>query len=74
MEEVYKKGSKYFGMSSGLEYGKDAVYETSEGCYWRCNPSGLTVVETFDPGDGHADDTRFHGGYAKNPPSVKGGY
>lgn len=37
MEEVYKTGSHYFGMSSGLQYTKDEV-EEKNGQYWHCSP------------------------------------
>lgn len=66
MEMVYKKGSRYFGMSSGLEYPKDAVTKTGDEDYWRVNPDGLTVRETYEPGGRLAEDTRLNeGGYQK---------
>jgi hypothetical protein len=67
MEQVYKKGSKYFGMSSGLMYTKEEVGEVN-GDYWHCHPSGMPVIEVAEL-EGY--DTRTHGGYPITPGSKK---
>lgn len=61
MEEVYKKGSRYFGMASGLSYSKDEVQEVN-GAYWHCHAHGYPVIEV---GELESGDTRMHGGYPK---------
>lgn len=53
MEEVYKKGSKYFGMSSGKEYSSKQVKRYG-GAYWHCHPMGAPVVEVGE----YEGDTR----------------
>ena len=76
MEKVYKKGSLYFGESSGLMYPKDEVYEVND-CYWHCHPVGQPVIEVSELSDAEGSvDTRTHGGYPQYPLSSgkKGGY
>lgn len=67
MEQVYKKGSKFFGMSSGLQYTKDEVGEVN-GDFWHCHPSGMPVIEVAEI-EGY--DTRTHGGYPIAPLAKK---
>ncbi len=67
MEKVYKKGSLYFGMSSGLMYDKDEVQEVN-GCYWHCHASGQPVIEVAElPENDSYGDTRVHGGFPQYP-------
>lgn len=68
MEEVYKKGSKFFGMKSGLQYESDDVQEIN-GCYWHCHPHGQPVVEVAELGEDEYVDTRVHGGFPMIPKS-----
>lgn len=72
MEEVYKKGSKYFGMSSGLMYPKDEVQEINGSC-WHGHGVGTPVIEVAEIDK----DTRLHHGYPQYPSksgNSKGGY
>ena len=67
MEQVYKKGSKFFGMASGLQYDKDDVQDIN-GCYWHCHPVGMPVTEVMElPDNDGYPDTRVHGGYPMYP-------
>jgi hypothetical protein len=63
MEEVYKKGSKYFGMSSGLMYSSEEVQEVN-GSYWHGHASGMPVVEVAEL---EGKETRIHNGYPQFP-------
>ncbi len=64
MEKVYRKGSKFFGMSSGLQYTRDQVHEAHPGCYWHGHGHGMPMVEV---GEVEGKDTRTHGGFPMYP-------
>lgn len=68
MEAVYKKGSKFFGMTSGLMYTPDEVHETHDGCYWHEHGVGMPVIEV---GELEGKDTRTHGGFPQYPSQGK---
>jgi hypothetical protein len=65
MEKVYKKGNKFFGMSSGLMYTRDQVHEAHPGCYWHGHAHGMPVIEVEELYE--TKDTRTHGGFPMYP-------
>lgn len=50
MEEVFKAGNKFFGIS-GKEYSKKQVEDYGPGGYWHCHKIGAPVVEVDELGD-----------------------
>ena len=53
MEELYRKGSRYFGMTTGREIPKENVEERN-GFYWDAPRHGIPMVEVEEsPSDPH---------------------
>ena len=69
MEEVYKKGSRYFSMQTGRELSAEHVEQVGP-FYWHCHGIGMPVVEVAE----YEENTRRDAETYKDDVGPSGGY